>query len=182
MRVLEEYIFDRDILWLLGNVVGSFSSSRPGVGLPLGNLTSQLLVNVYMNGFDHYIKHGLKARCYIRYADDFVVISESRDWLERQIPRIGTFLEGKLGLELHPQKVFIKTLASGVDFLGWVHFPEHRVLRTTTKKRMVKKIEENKSPETIASYLGLLRHGNAYKIREEALNRYRSSVTLQRCF
>lgn len=66
---------------------------------------------------------------------------------------------------MHPDKVFIKTLASGVDFLGWVNFPDHRILRTRTKQRMIKRVRENPAPETLQSYLGLLRHGNTQKIR-----------------
>jgi len=67
-------------------------------------------------------------------------------------------------------KVFIKTIFSGIDFLGWMHFPNHRVLRTTTKKRMFRNIEQNLKPNTIESYLGLLRHGNTYKIRQNIQN------------
>jgi hypothetical protein len=75
------------------------------------------------------------------------------------------FLEEKLKLSLHPGKVFIKTLASGVDFLGWVHFPDHRVIRAVTKWRMQKRIKDvNGKEETAQSYLGLLSHGNAYKL------------------
>lgn len=76
----------------------------------------------------------------VQYADDFVLLSENRAWLKEKIPPMRAFLREKLKLELHPEKVFIKTLASGVDFLGWVHFPSHRVLRTITKKRMLKRI------------------------------------------
>jgi retron-type reverse transcriptase len=168
IRILGDSISDVEILWLLGEVVGSFSVS-PGVGLPLGNLTSQLLVNIYMNEFDQFAKHTLKARHYIRYSDDFVLLSDDRGWLERQIPLIDDFLRGKLRLELHPDKLFLKTLASGVDFLGWVHFPDHRVLRTSTKKRMVKKLGDSSSPETVASYLGMIVHGDTDKIRARYL-------------
>lgn len=110
-----------------------------GVGLPLGNLTSQLLINIYMNEFDQFVKRELKAKHYIRYADDFVIFHESKEHLQNLIPQISEFLAWKLKLSLHPHKVSIKTLASGVDFLGWVHFPHHQVLRTTTKKRVFKK-------------------------------------------
>ena len=135
-------------------------------GLPLGNLTSQLFVNIYMNEFDQFIKHRLKAEYYIRYADDFVILSANRGWLKSLIPRIKEFLLEKLKLELHPGKISIETLASGVDFLGWVHFPDHRVLRTTTKRRMLARLAVSPSPETIASYRGLLRHGNARKLTQ----------------
>jgi len=138
-----------------------------GVGLPLGNLTSQLLVNIYMNEFDEFVKHNIKAKYCLRYADDFVFLSENREWLEQQIPVIAEFLSEKLKLALNPDKVFIKTFASGVDFLGWVHFPDHRVLRTATKRLMVQRLAETCAPETIASYRGLLCHGNTHKIQNE---------------
>ncbi len=166
LDILKEYIEDKGIIWLLGEIIGSFSSSRDGVGLPLGNLTSQLFVNVYMNKFDRFVKHKLKARYYIRYCDDFVVFSGNREQLENYLPQINKFLKEELKLELHPDKIFIKTIASGVDFLGWVNFPNYRVLRTTTKKRMIKKLEENNNkPESANSYLGLLKHGNTYKLK-----------------
>lgn len=161
--ILGKYIPDKDILWLLEKVINSFET-RPGVGLPLGNLTSQLFVNIYMNEFDQFAKHNLKAKYYIRYADDFIVFSEDRMWLESLVSQIRAFLINKLRLELHPDKLFIKTLASGVDFLGWVHFPNHRVLRTSTKRRMLKRIQETNSKNSKDSYRGLLKHGNAHKL------------------
>src|SRR6185503_2461304 len=114
---------DKNILWLLENVIASFSSTAPGVGLPLGNLTSQLLVNIYMNEFDQWIKHKMKVKYYIRYADDFVILDQDKDYLLELIPKIADFLEENLKLQLHPDKLFIKTIYSGVDFLGWIHFP-----------------------------------------------------------
>ncbi len=81
---------------------------------------------------------------------------------------MSAFLQERLQLKLHPDKVFIKTLASGVDFLGWVHFPSHRVLRTSTKRRMVKNLKGNSTPETIASYRGMLSYGNAHRLARRA--------------
>jgi len=169
MKILESYISDTDILWLLGQVINSFSSTGPNIGLPLGNLTSQLFVNIYMNEFDWFIKHKLKAKHYVRYADDFVILSQNRELLLSLIPRIRDFLQDKMRLELHPDKVSIKTLASGIDFLGWVNFPDHRVLRTATKRRMMRKLQENNVMEVLNSYLGLLKHGNAHKLRNKIL-------------
>jgi retron-type reverse transcriptase len=166
--ILERYIADADILWLLRRVVESFSSTRPGVGLPLGNLTSQLLVNIYMNEFDQFVKHKLKVKYYIRYADDFVFLSEDKQLLERLLPQISHFLENKLKLTLHPNKVSITTFASGVDFLGWVHFSDHRVLRGATKRRMRRALG-GASDATVQSYLGLLRHGNTFRLQEEVV-------------
>jgi RNA-directed DNA polymerase len=168
LKNLCEYITDENILWLLNEVIGSFNTKEKiNVGLPLGNLTSQLFVNVYMNKFDQFVKHKLKAKYYIRYADDFVIFSENKNYLEKMIPEISDFLEKELKLKLHPSKVFIKTLSSGVDFLGWVNFYDHRVLRTSTKRRMIKKTQENHDLEILASYLGMLQHGNAEKLRQK---------------
>ncbi len=164
--ILREYIPDQDILWLLERIIVSFcANNKPDAGLPLGNLTSQLLVNIYMNQLDQFVKHELKARYYIRYADDFVIMSNHRQALENHLIDIKTFLSGKLNLELHPDKVFIKTLNSGVDFLGWVNFTDHRVLRTATKKRLFKNILLNSNSAVINSYLGLIKWGNAEKIK-----------------
>ncbi len=169
MKILRQYILNTDILWLLGQVINSFYSTKPRVGLPLGNLTSQLFVNIYMNEFDHFVKHKLKVKYYVRYADDFVIFSGNKNWLEGLISKIENFLSEKMKLNLHPDKLFIETLASGVDFLGWVHFSDHRVLRTTTKKRMIKRLQENNMTETPNSYLGLLKHGNTCKLRSKIL-------------
>lgn len=116
--VLKKHVQDEEILWLLEKVIESFNSGEDGIGLPLGNLTSQLLVNVYMNEFDQYMKHVLKEKYYIRYADDFVILSTDKKHLEELTVSISDFLNEGLRLTLHPKKVFIKTFASGVDFLG----------------------------------------------------------------
>ena len=159
LGILQEKIEGKDIVSLLSKILISFDSGVVGVGLPLGNLTSQLLVNIYMNEFDQYMKHKLKAKYYIRYADDFVVLSESKRYLEDVLKMQAQFLEEKLRLHLHPNKVSITTFVSGVDFLGWVHFPKHRVLRTVTKRKMFRKVNE----KNMTSYLGLLGHGNERK-------------------
>ena len=164
-EIIRSYLPDPGLRWLLGEVIGSFSSTAPGKGLPLGNLTSQLLVNIYMNEFDQFVKHRLKVKYYVRYADDFVITSSDRRELEDLILPIQAFLAERLKLELHPGKVSIATIASGVDFLGWVHFPDHRVLRTATKRRMFRGIGASKgTKETVQSYHGLLSHGNAKKL------------------
>ena len=165
LDLLKQRIPDPDIIWLLEQIIGSFHSTQVGVGLPLGNVTSQLLVNIYLNELDQFIKRELKVKHYLRYADDFVLLSDNRQWLEKQLPVIDRFLIERLNLTLHPDKISIQTITSGVDFLGWVHFPDHRVLRTTTKKRMFRNIRIKKGKrETVESYLGLLSHGNSWKL------------------
>jgi len=170
--ILKKHAIDNDTLWLIERVVGSFNSTQVGKGLPLGNLTSQLLVNVYMNEFDQFIKHKLKVKYYIRYADDFVFLSDQKDNLKSLLILVDNFLKEKLALSLHPDKVYIKTMAAGVDFLGWVHFPYNRVLRTSTKRRMFVRLKESKKDEMLASYLGMLSHGNSLKLKSKILKKY----------
>ena len=168
MGILQGYIFDTDVMNLLSEIISSFYSTESGKGLPLGNLTSQLFSNIYMNKFDQYVKHKIGAKYYVRYADDFVILSEDKKWLENIVPTISKFLSDNLKLQLHPDKVFIKTVASGVDFLGWVNFPDYLVLRNNTKRRMFRNIKNKDGKfETVQSYLGLIKHGNAEKIRRD---------------
>ena len=177
-EILVRYIREKDICTLLENIIDSFhTDGKDAVGLPLGNLTSQLLVNIYMNEFDQFVKHKLKAKYYIRYADDFVFLSEDRQELETLLPLVSRFLKEKLKLSLHPDKVFIQTIASGVDFLGWVHFPTHRVLRTSTKKRMLKCIQYDTRNVTVQSYKGLLLYGNTYKLHQK-IDMYTNAILL----
>lgn len=171
LAMISDHIADRGIIDLLSEIIRSFEA-RTGKGLPLGNLTSQLFVNIYMNKFDQFAKHKLKARHYLRYADDFVIMSDNRESLNKDLRLADEFLRKELKLELHPQKVFIKTIASGVDFLGWVNFSNYAVLRTKTKRRMFSCLRENATPQALASYLGLFKHGNAYGLRQELLNNY----------
>ena len=170
LDILKKQVGEGNTIWLLNEVITSFHTKNiPGKGLPLGNLTSQLFVNIYMNEFDQFIKRGLKAKYYIRYADDFVILHENKEYLGSLLSEIADFLENKLQLSLNYDKVFIKTLASGIDFLGWVNFFDHRILRTKTKNRMIKRIKKNPRPETLSSYLGLAKHGNCFKLRNQIL-------------
>ncbi len=163
VEILKARIVDRYMLQLLQNVIDSFDSGTTGKGLPLGNLTSQLLVNIYMHEFDVYMKQTLRVKYYLRYADDFVVFARNEEYLRSVLRCQRQFLFEKLALRLHPHKVSIATLASGVDFLGWVHFPTHRVLRTKTHHRLLKKYSlENKS-----SYISMLSHGNTHAVQRQ---------------
>jgi retron-type reverse transcriptase len=164
IKTLDSRFRGNDTMWLLKEIIFSFEK-----GLPLGNLTSQLFSNIYLNEFDKFVKHKLKIKYYIRYADDFVIFSEDKEYLKNLISKIREFLQNKLKLTLHPDKIFIKTLNSGMDFLGWVNFFDHRILRTSTKKRMLNKIKENFDYKSLNSYLRLLNHGNAIKILSQDL-------------
>ena len=164
-QTLDSRFRGNDIDDLLKEIIFSFKPN----GLPLGNLTSQLFANVYLNELDQFVKHELKVKYYIRYADDFVALAKSREYLKNITPLISGFLQNELKLILHPDKIFVKRLNSGIDFLGWVNFFNYRILRTKTKNRMMKGIKENLKPETINSYFGLLKHGKTAEIKKRIL-------------
>lgn len=166
ISLLKGSISDESVIWVLSEVINSFDLGD-NKGLPLGNLISQLFANIYMDKFDKFVKHVLRVKFYIRYADDFVFISHDKNELVELLPRVKEFLLENLHLELHEDKTSLKTVASGVDFLGWVHFPDHRVLRTTTKRRMFRNLAySNMNKKTVQSYLGLISHGNTYRLRQ----------------
>lgn len=170
LSLLKQHISDKSILWLLEQVISSFQTTGgQNRGLPLGNLTSQLFINIYMNEFDQFMKRKLQTKYYIRYADDFVILNQDKSYLLALIPHISNFLERELTLSLNPKKLLVKTLNSGIDFLGWVHFPHHRTVRTSTKRRMLRKLKDP-TDAMLASYLGLLSHGNTHKLKQKVLD------------
>ena len=176
--LISKKISDKKLLDFIYAIIDSFHHTS-GKGLPLGNVTSQLFANIYMDEFDQFAKHRLKAKYYIRYCDDFVILDDSREVLERLIQPISVFLRDKLALEIHPRKLEIRKLHQGVDFLGYVSLPHYKVLRTRTKKRMLRKIEEakilfkagtiskDKLRNIVASYLGMLSHCESWSVRNQ---------------
>ena len=169
---LEKKIQDQDILWLLSEVINSFPK-----GMPLGNITSQVFANIYMNELDQFIKHKLRVKYYLRYADDLIILSSCSNDLNQWIKQIEQFLKRNLKLELHPSKIIIRKLDWGIDFLGYIVLPHYILPRTKTKKRIFKKLKSkvccNDSyhfNQSVQSYLGYLSHANAYKVQQELRN------------
>lgn len=188
IRILRERIKDEKLMNLLIEVIDSFDGSQSNLferkGLPIGNLTSQLFANVYMDKFDQYMKHILKVKYYARYTDDFVVISDNKDYLLSLITTISLFLSHELKLTIHPKKIEIRKYSQGVDFLGYVVFPYHTQVRKRTLRRVRRKldikmklyradqIDKTKLDATLMSYLGVLSHANTYRFSEQIKNEY----------
>lgn len=186
VSILKRKIRDKYFLWLLEEVIGSFSSEQSDLfnqkGLPIGNLTSQIFANIYMNEFDQFVKNKLKARYYVRYTDDFVILSHDETELEPILAKIEVFLKDHLKLTLHPEKISIRKYRQGVDFLGYVIFPHFKLLRTRTRKRIVRKLKmkilecregkitEEQLNQSVQSFLGVLSHANSNKLQKNLLN------------
>lgn len=175
LDLIKEKIQDENTIWLIKTIIKSFKNEN-NKGLPLGNVTSQLFANIYLNELDQFIKHKLKEKYYIRYCDDFIILSDNKIHLDELVILISDFLKQNLNLTLHPDKIIIRKYSQGIDFLGYVILPYYRVLRTKTKKRIFNKLSKKKKDlelgliseesfnQSLNSYFGVLKHCKGYKI------------------
>lgn len=161
LSLIKKRIADSKLLDLLKIVIDSYHVHQPERfktstlrveyphqitkrGIPIGNLTSQLFANLYLNEFDHFVKHELKRKYYLRYVDDFVVLGKTKEELHEVKERSTKFLKERLKLELHPRKVRIFPTYLGVDFLGYVVFKDHIRLRSKNVKKFRKRYKKLK--------------------------------------
>lgn len=164
LKLIERRVVCKGTLHIVRHILESFCTV-PGKGLPLGNVTSQLFANIYLHELDRYVKHELGVRYYLRYCDDFLLLDREHERLVRLKEYIEVFLRDRLLLELHPDKVRLRTWRMGIDWVGYVVRPRCMVLRTTTCRRMMRQA----SGRNTASYLGMLGHCNGYKLRQRVL-------------
>ena len=185
LEILRKNIGDGKIFNLLKIIVESFNKDA-GKGIPLGNITSQVFANIYLNELDKFATGGLELEHYVRYNDDFIVLENSEEKLFTDIEKIRIFLKEKLSLELPKEKAVFRKLNWGVDFCGCVVLPNAILLRRKTKGRMfenikaasrklrAEKISLSDARKTIDSYFGLLSHCKAHNLRNKIRNRYLS--------
>jgi RNA-directed DNA polymerase len=154
-----------------------------GCGIAIGNLSSQFFANVYMDRFDQFVKHDLKAERYVRYVDDFVLVHRDRAQLDNWRDRIVAFLRAELRLELKAEQKLLP-LASGIDFLGYVIFPTHAVVRRRViahcraklaafERRRDRSAEAREQLRSVwASYVGHFRHARCWRLVTGLLTRF----------
>lgn len=162
LKLINRKVSDKNLIILIRQIIYSFEILS-GKGLPLGNVTSQLFANIYLNELDQFVKHKLEARYYIRYCDDFVILHQSNKVLLEWVEEIKKFCQEFLLLDLHERKTIIRKIHWGTDFLGYVVLPHRVVLRTRTKKRMLKMIND----KNLSSYLGILSHCKGWKLGQK---------------
>jgi len=158
----------------------SLFHSGLGIGLPIGNLTSQVFANFYMDAFDHFVKHNLGLKYYGRYVDDFVLVHPSKVYLTKLMPLLSRFLQDELGLKIHPKKKYLQHYTKGVKFVGAVLKPNRIYIANRTKGNMydaiskfntiarTQKIQAHNVDALLCSmnsYLGIMKHYKTYKIR-----------------
>lgn len=154
-----------------------FTPLERAKGLPIGNQTSQFFANVYLDALDHFIKERCSIRGYIRFADDFVVMGNDRAELWQIRNAIQDFLASRLRLELHPNKQWVQPVTIGVDFLGYVVFPTHRLLRRVNGYRFARrlgqmakhygegKVHQDQLQRRVSAWLGHACHADTYGLR-----------------
>ena len=138
----------------------SLFNAPADTGLPIGNLSSQFFANVHLDALDQHIKHGLPARRYVRYVDDFVLLHESPAWLNAALADIAAWLPTHLGAQLNPRKTILQPVDRGIDFVGHVIKPWSRTTRPRTLATALRRIEQLPAADLMAtsnSYFGLLR-------------------------
>jgi retron-type reverse transcriptase len=165
----------------------SLFHSAPGCGLPIGNLTSQVFANFYMNSLDHFIKYDMGIKYYGRYVDDFVIIHPDKEYLKMIIPLLSSYLSTTLQLTLHPKKQYLQHYTKGVRFLGTVIKPNRIYIGNRTKGNFYMAIQkQNKVVEnniiqleqlnqflsSMNSYLGIMKHYKTYRLRMGMLLKY----------
>ena len=141
-------------------------------GLPIGNLTSQFFANIYLNELDQFAKHVLKAKYYLRYVDDFVILSRNMKELEDFRGKVQCFLSDRLRLQLHPRRQKLLPVSAGIDFLGYIVRQDYtlvrrRVINNLKAKLRIKHVDPEKLRSTIASYLGHFKWANSYHLTEK---------------
>ena len=219
-QLIEKYISHPDILWLAKTIIfhdptkdhikhgqvslfadvphgKSLFHVPPGKGLPIGNITSQFFANVYLNEMDQYVKHHLKAKYYIRYVDDFVILHEDKALLNKWRRQIDCFLNQHLDLTLHPHKQNIFPIRHGIDFLGYIVWTDHIIVRKRIVHALKNKLwhfnrniakKHIEHPTTlwtqelcnefqtiyaaINSYYGLFQHANAFLLRKHIYEKH----------
>jgi len=209
-RIPDRIIRDKETIWLLKEIINSYETgneynhlflpdshynTKKPRGIPVGNLTSQLLANIYLNELDQFVKQELKVKYYLRYVDDFLVLGPNKQYLHQLVPKIKHFLYDKFYLTLHPKKIsifpvhpvrkqFSNGASLGVDFLGYVVFKDFVLIRKSNvkkfRKRLVKfqkllrkekteteekKVEE-KVRESITSWVAHAQHADSFRLRK----------------
>ncbi|MGG3958432.1 reverse transcriptase domain-containing protein [Bhargavaea massiliensis] len=194
ISILRRKIKDEDLMWLLETIIHSEDTKFgvplgdhnleqeriDGLGMPIGNLTSQLFANLYLNELDQYAKHELHLRCFIRYMDDIIVLHESKQELQKILEEIDIFLRSELRLQLN-NKTSIRPISTGIEFVGYRIWPTHRKLKKKTAKKMKRRLRYLKKAyargevsadevrSTLMSYLGYMKHADCYKLKKKIL-------------
>ena len=163
-QLLRRKIKDNDLLWLLDGIIDSAD------GLPIGNYLSQYFANFYLAYFDHWMKEDRKVKYYFRYADDLVILSDNKPWLHQLLYDIRMYLHEKLRLTVKRNSQIFPVNSRGIDFVGYVFYHTHILLRKGIKQNFARMIAKNKNAASIASYNGWAAHCDSKHLLKKLLH------------
>jgi retron-type reverse transcriptase len=163
-QLLRKKIKDKDLLWLLDEIIDSTD------GLPIGNYLSQYLANFYLTYFDHWLKEEKQVKYYFRYADDFVILAPDKPYLHQLLGEIRNYLSDKLKLTIKSNYQVFPVDSRGIDFVGYVFFHTHTLLRKSIKKRFARALRKRNNMQSIASYKGWAKHCNSKNLLKKLFN------------
>jgi len=187
IKIIRKKISDEKVIWLIEKILDNHNSKTKGKGMPIGNLTSQFFANVYLNEMDYYIKQNLKAKYYIRYVDDFVILHKSKEKLLLWKWLISNFLKS-IKLELHPEKSKVIPLHKGIKFLGFKTFYHYKIPKKSNLMKIERRIEElensfqnnlitkNQLNDVLNGWNSYLLFGNTYKLRKGIEKRFKKLI------
>lgn len=199
LDILKNKIADKKLMELLETIINcedmkfglpagvdpdqcSYEDRLSDVGMPIGNLTSQMFANVYLNELDQYAKHELRLRRYIRYMDDIIVLHPDKQYLHELKDDIEDFINTRLNLQLN-NKTAIRPVSVGIEFVGFRIWATHRKLKKKTAKKMRKRIEYLQKAYargeatldnvrcSLQSYMGIMQHFNSYGLQKKILSK-----------
>lgn len=187
LSILRKKIQDEQLLRLVKVILDNFDAPLRGRGMPLGNYTSQFFANIYLNELDYFVKHQLKARYYIRYVDDFVILHRSKRRLNYYYERIVRYLSA-LKIALHPDKSKITALRDGITFLGYRVFYHYKLLRKRNIRQFLKHFQEYLElckegflrpeglQEQLQGWFGYAQGANTYNLRKRIMKELNSGA------
>lgn len=178
LGLIAKRIKDKEIIWLARLILESSVTYKESgaCGIPIGNLTSQLFANIYLNELDYFVKHKLKVKHYIRYVDDFIFLQESKQSLHEIKKQVIGFLES-LRLGIHTKRAVVFPVSLGIDFLGYRVFNSYRLLRKSGVKKFLTQLkklkigyEKNLLPskkiyESLNSWIAHSMHADTYGLK-----------------
>jgi len=180
LNIIKRKIRDEKVIWLVQKILDNHDSKILGRGMPIGNLTSQFFANVYLNELDYFVKHKLKAKYYLRYVDDFVILHKDKEVLENYKKQINEFLKA-IKLELHPEKSRVLSLHNGISLLGFRVFYHYKLPRKSNIRKFEKRLDEltkdfkegkinkEKFMESLEGWFAYAEWSNTYGYRNKVL-------------
>lgn len=187
MNIISRKIKDEKVLWLVRKILNNHNCKIDGKGMPIGNLTSQFFANVYLSQLDYFVKHRLKAKYYIRYVDDFVILDSSKEKLEFCKTEISAFLR-TIQLELHPEKSKVVPLCKGINLLGFRIFYNYKLPKKSNVRLIQNRISyfidlhrdaiisKEEIMKRMEGWNAYAIHGNTFNLRRRMSRRLKKSL------